>query len=136
LLLDGCLPRPRARAVPLSIDADPAPEAPALRPVPEASPAAPATPPEHGEIGVVLREHRPRFLACYERGLRSRPDLAGRVEVVFVIGIDGSVTDAIERDVTLPDDAVVSCIVRSLFELTFATRASPVTVVYPLVLTP
>ena len=86
----------------------------------------------------ILRQSFGRFRLCYENGLRKAPALAGQVAVHFVIDASGSVSRA-ERDpaTTMPDDDVVSCVVRSLGNLAFPQpQGGPVDVVYPLTFSP
>lgn len=69
--------------------------------------------------GMAIRKASFRF--CYERELRGKPDLQGRVELRFVIGLDGKVSG--EPKVigsTLKDAAVESCLVESVKKATFA----------------
>jgi hypothetical protein len=74
-----------------------------------------------------------RFRLCYERGLQSDPKLSGRVSVRFVIGRDGSVSNASNGGSDMPDSSVVSCVVRAFYGLKFTPPESGiVTVVYPL----
>lgn len=85
----------------------------------------------------VVRQNFARMSACYGVGLRDKPTLHGRVAVKFVIGEDGSVEVAQDAGSALPDDAVVSCVVRSFQGLTFpAPEGGKVNVTYPLVFAP
>ncbi|MBS2013592.1 MAG: AgmX/PglI C-terminal domain-containing protein [Deltaproteobacteria bacterium] len=85
----------------------------------------------------ILRASFGRFRLCYENGLRSNPDLAGRVTVKFVIDRKGDVASAADGGSTLPDQAVVGCIVRAIGGVSFpAPEGGVVTVVYPLDLAP
>jgi hypothetical protein len=86
----------------------------------------------------VVRQNFGRFRYCYEQGLRTSPTLSGRVAVRFVIGRDGSVSNVGNGGSDLPDSAVVSCIVRAFYGLSFPQpeEGGIVTVVYPIMLTP
>lgn len=85
----------------------------------------------------VVRQSFGRFRGCYEPALRSNPNLAGRVSVAFTIGRDGAVGSAQNGGSDLPDSAVVNCIVKSFYGLSFpAPEAGIVTVSYPIVLAP
>jgi hypothetical protein len=85
----------------------------------------------------ILRQHQGRFRTCYQAGLRTNPNLAGRVAARFVIGRDGSVSAVRNGGSDLPDGGVVSCVVRALYGLSFPRPdAGIVTVVYPLRFTP
>lgn len=66
------------------------------------------------EIGPWLRYLRPRFKACYERGLRGDPDLAGSVSVSFVTDARAVVSDAWIDASSIQDAAVTSCILREV----------------------
>lgn len=74
-----------------------------------------------------------RVLACYETGLRRNPGLAGRVQVRFVIGRDGSVVvaqDSAGSD--LPDPQVRACVVKTFLSLSFPEpQSGTVQVTYP-----
>ncbi|CAN5422882.1 hypothetical protein BH09MYX1_BH09MYX1_18720 [soil metagenome] len=87
----------------------------------------------------IVRQNYGRFRLCYELGLKTNPALEGRVSVRFVIGTDGSVSTAVKNagDTTLPDESVISCIVRGFSNLSFPQPESGiVSVVYPLNLSP
>jgi hypothetical protein len=84
-----------------------------------------------------IRQNLGRARACYEVGLRSNPNLQGRVVVNFVIGADGGVGSATNGGSDLPDPGVVSCVVRAFAGLSFpAPEGGVVTVSYPIALTP
>ena len=84
-----------------------------------------------------VRQSFGRFRFCYENGLRTSPNLAGRVTVRFVIGRDGAVSNAGNGGSDLPDAGVVSCVVRAFYGLSFpAPEAGIVTVSYPITFTP
>ena len=88
-------------------------------------------------VNRIVRQGFARFRLCYEAGLRTRSDLAGRVSVKFVIGRDGSVTQAAaSSESTLPDQGVVGCIVRSFLSLSFPAPDNGIeAVVYRMALT-
>lgn len=85
---------------------------------------------------------------CYEDGLRRNPNLAGRIAVRFVIGWDGSVTEASEvgpqggspsspASTPMPDRAVVSCVLHEFTKINFPRpEGGIVTVVYPIQFSP
>lgn len=58
----------------------------------------------------IVRRHMSEVRACYERGLRERPGLAGRVTVRFVIAPTGAVQAAAVESSTLEAPAVDGCI--------------------------
>lgn len=85
----------------------------------------------------IVRQNFGRFRRCYESGLRSNPNLAGRVAVRFLIGSDGIVGSAGDGGSDLPDQSVVSCVVRAFFGFQFpAPEGGIVTVVYPIMFSP
>jgi hypothetical protein len=85
----------------------------------------------------IVRQSFGRFRLCYEDGLRSDPQLEGRVSVKFVIDRQGGVSMAADAGSDLHDESVVSCVVRGFQALSFpAPESGIVTVIYPLVLSP
>ncbi|MCB9728693.1 MAG: AgmX/PglI C-terminal domain-containing protein [Deltaproteobacteria bacterium] len=69
--------------------------------------------------GMAVRKGSFRF--CYERELRTSPALQGRVEMRFVIGLDGKVSGEPKiTGSTLKNPAVESCLVDSVKKATFA----------------
>lgn len=91
-------------------------------------------PPE--PIQLVVQMNDGRFRACYHEGLLRNPQLAGTVTTRFLIGRDGAVASSIDSGSTLPDRAVVACIVGAFKTLLFPAPEDPVTVVYPFALSP
>ena len=88
-------------------------------------------------ISRIVRQNFGRFRLCYENGLKSNPNLQGRVSVKFVIGKDGSVSTAINSGSDLPDPAVVACIVQIFPKLSFPQPESGIVVVnFPISLSP
>jgi ribosomal protein S27AE len=84
-------------------------------------------------ISGVVRTNFGRFRMCYEEGLARTPGLRGRVEVRFVVGRDGSVSNVSQAGSDLGDTRVVSCVVSAFYGLSFPAPAGGiVTVVYPL----
>jgi hypothetical protein len=84
----------------------------------------------------IVRQNFGRFRLCYESGLKRDPKLEGRVSVNFVIGRDGSVS-SVKGDGTVPDKAVVGCISRAFYGLSFPQpEGGIVTVTYPILLSP
>ena len=85
----------------------------------------------------IIRQNFGRFRLCYEKGLRENPSLAGRVTVRFVIGRDGAVSTASNGGSDFTDPAVVSCVVRAFYGLSFPQpEGGIVTVTYPIVFSP
>jgi hypothetical protein len=78
-----------------------------------------------------------RIRRCYEDGLRRNPSLEGRVTVRFVIGRDGSVSNVADGGSSLPDKAVVDCVVRVFYGFSYPQpEGGIVTVTYPIVFSP
>jgi len=85
----------------------------------------------------IVRQNFGRFRLCYENGLRTNPNLSGRVSVKFVIDRSGSVATAQDGGSEIPDTAVVSCVVRGFGNLSFPQpEGGIVTVVYPIIFSP
>jgi hypothetical protein len=85
----------------------------------------------------IVRQNFGRFRMCYENGLKSNPNLTGRVSVSFVIGVDGSVSSVGNGGSDLPDSGVVSCVVRSFGGLSFPQpEGGVVKVTYPIMFSP
>ena len=85
----------------------------------------------------IVRQSFGRFRLCYENGLRTSPELSGRVTVKFVIDRSGAVSTAADGGSDLPDPKVIDCIVRGFGSLAFPKpEGSIVTVVYPIIFTP
>ena len=85
----------------------------------------------------IVRANSGRFRVCYEAGLRSNPNLEGRVTVKFVIGRDGGVQVASDGGSAIPDAGVKQCVVSGFSSLSFPPPDNGVvTVVYPLMFTP
>jgi hypothetical protein len=81
----------------------------------------------------IVRQNTGRFRLCYENGLRSNPNLQGRVAVKFVIDRNGSVSMTADGGSDLPDQGVVQCVVQGFGNLTFPQpEGGMVTVVYPI----
>lgn len=85
----------------------------------------------------IVRQNFGRFRNCYEMGLRSNPNLEGRVTARFVIGSDGAVSN-VSAGGDLPDAQVRSCVASAFYGLSFPTPQGGgiVTVTYPIMLTP
>jgi hypothetical protein len=84
----------------------------------------------------IVRQNFGRFRACYEIGLRTNPNLEGRVTARFVIGRDGAVSN-VSSGGDLPDSTVKSCVASAFYGLSFPSPENGiVTVSYPIMLTP
>ena len=85
----------------------------------------------------IVRQNYGRMRFCYQQGLASNPNLAGRVSVRFVIGRNGAVSNAASSGSDLADSSVVSCVVRSFYGLSFPEpKDGIVRVVYPMSFNP
>jgi len=85
----------------------------------------------------IVRQNYGRFRMCYENGLRSNPNLGGRVMTRFVIGRDGSVANASNGGSDLADSGVVSCVVSAFYGLSFPSPENGVVrVSYPITFSP
>jgi hypothetical protein len=85
----------------------------------------------------VVRQNFGRFRACYEDGLKTNPNLEGRVTARFVIARDGSVATVQSGGGDLPDSHVVACVLRAYSSLSFPSPADGIVrVSYPLVFSP
>jgi hypothetical protein len=86
----------------------------------------------------VIRQHLNEVRYCYEKGLESKPDLSGRVNVGFVIKADGSVGTAKVKESTLGNAGVEQCIAKAVVRWTFpAPEGCGIVVVsYPFKLVP
>jgi beta-lactamase regulating signal transducer with metallopeptidase domain len=102
-----------------------------------ASSSLPAVEHENGRlppdvIQAEVRANFGRFRACYEEGAARDPKLRGTVEVAFTIEEDGTVHDAADHNSTMPDRAVVDCVVRAFDSTTYPRPSGgQVTVIYP-----
>ena len=80
----------------------------------------------------IVRRNYGRFRACYKSGLQNNPRLKGCVAVRFVIDVDGSVSSVRDSDSSLPDVAVVDCVMNAYRGLQFPKPTGGiVTVAYP-----
>jgi Ca-activated chloride channel family protein len=85
----------------------------------------------------IVRQNFGRLRLCYENGLRNNPNLMGTVSTRFVIDRSGAVASTQDAGSTLPDGAVVQCVVRSFSSLSFPIPESGiVTATYPIVFSP
>lgn len=85
----------------------------------------------------IVRQNFGRFRLCYENGMRNNPTLSGRVSVKFVIDRSGAVSTASDGGSELPDQGVISCVVRGFGNLSFPQpEGGIVTVVYPIIFSP
>ena len=83
-----------------------------------------------------MRQSLGRIRLCYDDALKTKPKLAGRVSVKFVIDMHGKVTSAVDAGSDLPDTKTIACVVGVFGKLAFPEPEGGgiVTVVYPIVL--
>jgi hypothetical protein len=153
--LPGEKPAEEPQSKPPFVEAGPLPpgemppeEAPSPAPSAEARPVEPGiTPtgaPRRGKLPKAVIDEKlasvgPAVQACYEQGLKTKPELRGIVNINFVVGEDGKVAhaDAAEGDDALPDTATVGCILGTLKKLEFPPPSGGrVFLNYPLKLEP
>jgi hypothetical protein len=136
---------------------EPAPLPPEETPPPESEPAPPAEAkpvepgitstsgaPKRGKlpkavIDEKLTSAQPAIQACYERALKTAPDLRGNLNINFVVAPDGKVAhaEAIETENPLSDAAAVNCILGEIRKLQFPEPSGGrVFLNYPLKLEP
>jgi hypothetical protein len=88
-------------------------------------------------IQAVVRANFGAFRKCYENGLRASPSLVGRLQVKFVIDLEGRVASAADEASDLPDTAIVQCVVDAFRRLEFPRpEGGKVTVIYPIIFNP
>lgn len=73
---------------------------------------------------------------CYAAGFASNPNLAGRVTVGLEIGKSGEVMTLSNVGTTLPDSAIVGCVLYQALHATFPAAAGVTRVTYPISFTP
>lgn len=61
-------------------------------------------------IAKVIRRHASEVKHCYEQTLQQKPDLAGKIAVLFVIDATGAVVQADVAESTIDDAAVEACV--------------------------
>ena len=85
----------------------------------------------------IVRQNYGRFRMCYENGLRSNPNLTGRVTARFVIGREGAVTNASNGGSDMPDSGVTSCVVQAFYGISFPKPENGIVMVsYPIMFSP
>lgn len=74
-------------------------------------------------IREVIRRHLPAIRGCYDEGLARRPELEGRIDVVFTVDGTGVVSEASVQRSTLGDTTVEACVVGEVLRMRFPERA-------------
>jgi hypothetical protein len=89
-------------------------------------------------IAKVVKSHEREIKYCYEQELTDAPDLAGKVGATWVIGPDGSVTEARVNETTLNNRRAEECIVARIRRWKFpeVPGGGIVNVTYPWVFKP
>ncbi len=140
--------------------ATPVPTAPAVQATPAVTPDTPAVTPDtpvakipradvsssmdvdgkldKGILRRIVRAHINEVRHCYNQGLSSDPELAGKVVVGFLIGPQGTVLESTVNSTTLDDTEVGECIATAVSRWRFPKPSDgrKVHVAYPFVLTP
>jgi hypothetical protein len=134
--------------LPLPSESTPPPETAAPADPPDAKPVEPGISatgaPTRGRlpkavIAEKLKSIGPAIQACYERGLKTKPELHGSVNVNFVVAPDGKVAhaDVGEANDALSDAPTVDCILDEIKKLEFPEPSGGrVFINYPLRLEP
>jgi hypothetical protein len=86
-------------------------------------------------IGDAVRESSRFFQRCYESGRELNPELAGRVELRFLINTDGSIGKVVVVDTDLPLQ-IADCVVNAFYGLTLPQQESAVVAQYPMFFQP
>jgi len=88
-------------------------------------------------IARVVRSRMRMVQDCYERELKRDPGLAGKIEIEFTIGEDGSVTEARVATNKMGSDEVAQCIVSRIQRWKFPKpKGGSVTVNFPFIFAP
>ena len=88
-------------------------------------------------VAEVLRPYRGRIKACYERELKSLPDLAGKITLSWGIGDAGTVTDLATEVNSTGSAELETCVRRWIGRAQFPPGAAGTWVDgYPLIFTP
>lgn len=85
-------------------------------------------------VGAVFNANVGAFKTCFERRLRERPDLAGRVFVEFTINLEGLVSSVKILENTTGDSVFAECLSRQVQRLRFPPPiGGEVTFVFPFI---
>jgi hypothetical protein len=90
------------------------------------------------EIVAVVAGHQRELEYCYDRRLTTEPELAGQVDVMFVVSGIGTVASARVASSSANDPALENCVAVWFLGMQFPapTRGQRVVVRYPLLFTP
>lgn len=96
--------------------------------------------PMHCDRGDIVKQVKRRAAAlrgCYERELMSRPALAGKLDAMWTIDVEGKVQNAKIAATTLKNAAVEDCVMRAISRLRFKVPEGGICVVrWPFVFAP
>ncbi len=67
----------------------------------------------------IVQEHSAQVRGCYEKELAASPKLAGKVVMKWIVGADGSVTEAHTESTDLKNANVEGCIEKTILTWTF-----------------
>lgn len=85
----------------------------------------------------IVRQNFGRFRLCYENGLRSNPKLAGEVVARFTIDRGGNTVSVKDAGSSMPDAAVLQCVLRGFGHLVYPQPDSGIVVVtFPVLFEP
>lgn len=87
-------------------------------------------------IASVIRRRKNRIMNCYTRRLKARNDLAGKVEVRFMIAPSGRVQSAKVVGNSTGDGTLGKCVVNQIRRWRFPRAQASATVDYPFIFTP
>jgi len=92
--------------------------------------ASPLTP---ERVAATVRGRIPLVRNCYQRALKRRPELKGRIVIDWTINRGGRVSLSRVTEDTLRDDEATACILHRVLEMTFVAPSGPVDVSFPFV---
>ncbi len=86
-------------------------------------------------IGEAVRTNSRHFQMCYEQGRERNPELAGRVELRFLINPDGSIGQVMIVETDLPTQ-IADCVITAFYSLQMPRQESAVIAQYPMFFQP
>jgi hypothetical protein len=69
---------------------------------------------DRSEIEAVIKKHLAQIRYCYEKELKTQPNLSGKVISTFIIGANGDVTSSEVSESTIKNSSVETCISRRI----------------------
>ena len=93
---------------------------------------------DRAQIDAVVKRHTSSIKYCYQRQLPMNPNLAGKINVKFVIAGDGSVSSASLKESSMGNATVESCVVNRFKTMKFPEPQGQgiVIVSYPFLFSP